>query len=82
MMPQITAPGGFAQLATAYSAKYGVPAEDIKRAMAHISSKSHTNGALNPKAHLRKPISEDQVMAAAALTLDDNLIHASVSLEA
>jgi acetyl-CoA C-acetyltransferase len=64
MMPQITAPGGFAQLATAYSAKYGVPAEDIKRAMAHISSKSHTNGALNPKAHLRKLITEEQVMAA------------------
>ncbi|MBT4364191.1 MAG: acetyl-CoA acetyltransferase, partial [Desulfobacteraceae bacterium] len=64
MMPQITAPGGFAQLATAYSAKYGVPVEDIKRAMAHISSKSHTNGALNPKAHLQKLITEEQVMAA------------------
>ncbi|MEW5914007.1 MAG: acetyl-CoA acetyltransferase [Thermodesulfobacteriota bacterium] len=59
-----TAPGAFAQLATAYSAKYGVPMDQIKRALAHISAKSHANGALNPRAHLRRPVSEEQVMAA------------------
>jgi acetyl-CoA C-acetyltransferase len=32
--------------------------------MAHISSKSHTNGALNPKAHLQRPVNEDQVLNA------------------
>ena len=60
----MSAPGSFAQLATAYQAKHGVSREDLKRAMAHISVKSHANGAKNPKAHLRKPIDEDRVMNA------------------
>ena len=30
--------------------------------MAHVSVKSHANGALNPKAHLRKPVTIEQVM--------------------
>jgi len=62
--PNLTAPGSFAQLASAYSAKYKIPDQDVKRAIAHVSSKSHHNGALNPKAHLQKPISEEQIMAA------------------
>ena len=60
----MSAPGSFAQLAIAYQAKHGVSREDLKRAMAHISVKSHANGAKNPKAHLRKPIDEDRVMNA------------------
>ena len=60
----MSAPGSFAQLASAYQAKHGVSREDLKRAMAHISVKSHANGAKNPKAHLRKPIDEDRVMNA------------------
>ena len=32
--------------------------------MAHISVKSHDNGAKNPKAHLRKPITQEQVLNA------------------
>ena len=60
----VTAPGAFAQLATAYRAKHGIDADELKRAMAHVSSKSHTNGAKNPKAHLRKEISVDKVMEA------------------
>lgn len=62
--PNLTAPGAFAQLATAYAAKYRVPEQDLKRAMAHVSVKSHANGTLNPKAHLRKPVTLEQVMAA------------------
>ncbi|MBA2881664.1 acetyl-CoA C-acetyltransferase [Desulfosalsimonas propionicica] len=62
--PNLTAPGSFAQLASAYAAKYRIPDADLKRAMAHVSAKSHENGALNPKAHLQKKVSEDQVMAA------------------
>ncbi len=61
--PNLTAPGSFAQLASAYAAKYKIKDEDLKRAMAHISAKSHENGSLNPKAHLRKKVSVDQVMA-------------------
>jgi acetyl-CoA C-acetyltransferase len=62
--PNATAPGLFAQLASAYAAKYRIPEKDIKRAMAHVSVKSHANGALNPKAHLRRPVTMDQVLAA------------------
>jgi acetyl-CoA C-acetyltransferase len=62
--PNMTAPGAFAQLASAYGAKYKIADQDLKRAMAHVSAKSHANGALNPKAHLRKAVSEDQIMAA------------------
>ncbi|MBI5440810.1 MAG: acetyl-CoA acetyltransferase [Deltaproteobacteria bacterium] len=59
-----TAPGCFAQLATAYAAKWGIPMERIKDAIAHISAKSHANGALNPKAHLRNLVTEEQIKAA------------------
>ncbi len=62
--PNMTAPGAFAQLATAYSAKHGITGKDLKRAMAQVSVKSHENGALNPKAHLRKPVTIEQVLAA------------------
>ena len=59
-----TAPGLFAQLATAYSRKWGTPMETIKDAIAHVSAKSHANGAMNPKAHLRRAISAEQIKAA------------------
>jgi acetyl-CoA C-acetyltransferase len=60
----LSAPGSFAQLASAYRAKHGISAEDLKRAMAHISVKSHENGLKNDKAHLRRAISEADVMNA------------------
>ena len=53
-----TAPGNFAQLATAYRAKHGVDAEDLKKAIGHVSWKSHDNGAKNPKAHLQKAVDD------------------------
>jgi acetyl-CoA C-acetyltransferase len=59
-----TAPGQFAQLATAYSSTYGLPMEKIKQAIAHVSAKSHKNGAVNPKAHLRRVVTEEEIMAA------------------
>jgi len=59
-----SAPGNFAQLAAAYRAKHGVSYDELKRAMAHVSVKSHANGAKNPKAHLRKPITEEQAIKA------------------
>ena len=59
-----SAPGNFAQLASAYREKHGVSPDDLKRAMAHVSVKSHANGAKNPKAHLRKIIDIEKVMNA------------------
>ena len=66
-LPNSTAPGAFAQLASAYAAKHRVAPKDLKRAMAHVSVKSHDNGALNPKAHLRNRITEDDVLKAATI---------------
>jgi len=60
----VSAPGSFAQLASAYRAKHEKPLEELKRAMAHISVKSHDNGARNPKAHLRNKIAIETVLAA------------------
>lgn len=62
--PNLSAPGSFAQLAAAYRAKHGCQPQDLKRAMAHISVKSHDNGARNPKAHLRNRITIDTVLNA------------------
>jgi acetyl-CoA C-acetyltransferase len=62
--PNVSAPGAFAQLATAYQAKHDIEYADLKRAMAHISVKSHANGSLNPKAHLRNRIDEEAVLQA------------------
>ena len=59
-----SAPGAFAQLASAYRAKHKVDKTELKRAMARISVKSHANGAKNPKAHLQKEITEEQVLKA------------------
>jgi len=63
-MANMTAPGGFAMLATGYAAKYGLDINEVKRAMAHVSVKSHANGAMNPKAHLRRAVTEEQVLNA------------------
>jgi len=59
-----SAPGNFAQLASAYRAKHKVNRDDLKRAIAHISVKSHANGVKNAKAHLRKAITEDDALNA------------------
>jgi acetyl-CoA C-acetyltransferase len=62
--PALTAPGSFAQLAPAYANKHGIDPKELKLAMAHVSAKSHANGAKNPKAHLRRPVTVDAIMAA------------------
>jgi acetyl-CoA C-acetyltransferase len=63
-LPGSTAPGAFAQLASAYAAKYGYSMEELKKAMAHVSWKSHENGSRNPKAHLRNRVTEEQILSA------------------
>jgi acetyl-CoA C-acetyltransferase len=62
--PNSTAPGEFAQMANGYFARYGIDPEEGKRILAHISVKSHHNGMLNPKAHLRKEITIEDVLKA------------------
>ena len=62
--PNTVAPANFAQLASAYQAKHRVDPALLKRAIAHVSVKSHANGAKNPKAHFRSPVSEETVLKA------------------
>lgn len=59
-----SAPAGFAQLAAGYRGKHQISREDLKRAMAHVSWKSHQNGVLSPKAHLRKAVDMETILNA------------------
>lgn len=59
-----TGPGGYALAATRYFMQYGLSREQGKRMLAKVSVKSHHNGARNPRAHLRREITIDEVMDA------------------
>jgi acetyl-CoA C-acetyltransferase len=63
-MPMGSAPAGFAQLADGYRARYSTSREDLKRAISHVSWKSHQNGVRSPKAHFRKAVPMDTIMGA------------------
>jgi len=63
-MPYCSSPAGFAQLASGYQARYRLSREELKRSLAHVSWKSHQNGARSPKAHLRRPVSIETILAA------------------
>ena len=64
IFPNMTAPGGFAMMATRYFAKYGLSPDEGKEILAMVSAKSHKNGAGNPKAHLRKEVTVEQILKA------------------
>lgn len=54
----VSFPGLFASMARAYLTEFGATEEDF----AKVAVKNHNNGMLNPKAHLRKKITVDDVM--------------------
>jgi acetyl-CoA C-acetyltransferase len=54
----VTFPGLFALMATAHMHEYGTTEEQ----MALIAVKNHHNGALNPKAHMQKEVTKEQVL--------------------
>ena len=62
--PNLSAPGMFGMIANAYFEKYGLTPEEGKRVLARISYKSHKNGTMNPRAHLRREVSMEQIMNA------------------
>ena len=64
IFPNMTAPGCFAMMATRYFAQYGINPEEGKETLARVSAKSHHNGTLNPKAHLRREVTVEQIMNA------------------
>lgn len=51
-------PGLFASIARSYMAKYKASEEDLAR----VAVKNHENGILNPKAHVRKKITIEDVL--------------------
>lgn len=64
IMGNNTTPGLFAMMATRYFAQYGLSPEEGKETLAKISVKSHHNGAMCEKAHLRREVTVEQVMGA------------------
>ena len=56
-------PGLFASMARAYLTEFKATEEDLAR----VAVKNHENGFLNPKAHLRKKITIDDVMNSAVV---------------
>lgn len=56
-------PGLFASMARAYLTEFKATEEDL----AMVAVKNHDNGYLNPKAHLRKKITIDDVMSSAVV---------------
>lgn len=59
-----SAPGRFAMAATRYFHQFGLSPEEGKRTLAKISAKSHYNGARNPRAHLRREVTVEDVINA------------------
>jgi len=59
-----TMPGMFAIMATKYFHRYGLTPQDGKTMLAKISVKSHANGSMNPKAHLRNVLTVEKVLNA------------------
>ena len=55
-----TAPGLFALAATRYMHTYGL----TRKTLAKVAVKNHHNGSLNPKAHLQKEVTEEEVLSA------------------
>ncbi|RDJ31834.1 MAG: thiolase domain-containing protein [Crenarchaeota archaeon] len=56
-------PGLFASMARAYLTEFKATEEDFAR----VAVKNHENGLLNPKAHLRKKITIDDVLSSAVV---------------
>ncbi len=61
---QAIAVGRYAMAATRYFERYGLSREEGKQTIGKISVKSHYNGARNPRAHLQREVTLDQVMNA------------------
>jgi len=61
---QSSMPGVFAMMANKYFDRYDLSPEEGKEMLAKISVKSHANGFLNPKAHLKRKLTVEQVMNA------------------
>jgi acetyl-CoA C-acetyltransferase len=67
----ISPPGVYSMLPDAYIRQYGVSRENIRKALTHISWKSHGNGALNPnRAQFTTPVSKEKINSAPRIAGD------------
>jgi acetyl-CoA C-acetyltransferase len=57
----LTAAAMFSMVAPAYASKYGVDADKMREAMAHVAWKNHHNGARNPRAQFRREVSIETI---------------------
>jgi acetyl-CoA C-acetyltransferase len=62
--PDLTPPAMFSLLAPAYARRYGLSEAEVKRVITRIAWKNHANGAKNPLAQFRVPVSEETIAAA------------------
>jgi acetyl-CoA C-acetyltransferase len=60
----LTAAAMFSMVAPAYGDRYGVDADTMRAAMAHVAQKNHFNGARNPRAQFRREVSLDTICGA------------------
>src|SRR5262249_14880566 len=59
----LTAAAMFSMVAPAYAKKYGVDPDEMRTVLARIASKTHANGARNPRAQFRREMSVEQIRA-------------------
>jgi acetyl-CoA C-acetyltransferase len=59
-----TAPTAFGFIASRYFKAYGLTEAKGKEILAHIAVKNHANGSRTEKAHLRNPVTLEQVLSA------------------
>ena len=59
----ITFPAVFALLAHLYASKYNIPLKRLKEQMAAVSVQSYKHGLNNPRAHLHKEVSLEDVLS-------------------
>ena len=63
----LSAAGMFSLVAPAYADKYGIDPNELRRTLARIASKNHSNGAKNERAQFRREMSVDSICAMPAV---------------
>jgi acetyl-CoA C-acetyltransferase len=69
----VTFPGLYAMIARAHMVAHGTTEEDLS----WVSVKAHRNGAKNPKAQFRRPVSLEEVMGSSMVAEPLRLLHCS-----
>ena len=59
----LTAAAMFSLVLPAYAEKYGVDPDELRRTVARIASKNHSNGVHNPRAQFRREMDVDAICA-------------------